>query len=52
MYPQDYESDEEEERAWNRFALEQFFLGFAESDSIYDAVEISDSDKKPETPNA
>jgi len=26
----------DEDRAWNRYALEQFFKGYDEADSIYD----------------
>ena len=30
------DKDDDDNRAWTRFAMEQFFRGYAEEDSIYD----------------
>ncbi len=46
----DQPSDEEraEEQAWQRLVTEQFFKGYAESDSIYD--ELPDDAGSPPSP--
>ncbi len=31
-------TDLEEETAWSRLAIEQFFAGYSEADSIYDGI--------------
>jgi hypothetical protein len=39
--------DEQEEREWVQLGMDEFFRGYAESDSIYDDPDESDSAERP-----